>query len=59
MLEVTHGTDKLEIQGGEVGLEKHTTPLPPKNNRFKLNCLGDAKSTPSYSSGIGILGIKM
>ena len=25
-LKGTHGTDPMELQGGQVGLEKHTTP---------------------------------
>ena len=29
----THGTEPMDLRGGQVGLEKHTTPPPKKKHR--------------------------
>ena len=36
VLESTHGTNLMGLQGGEVGLEKHTKPPQKEWSKFKI-----------------------
>ena len=36
VLKVIHGPDLMELWGGEVGLEKHTTYNPPPPKKMKI-----------------------